>query len=65
MAKMRKVNVVQGYGKFTGPNSILVEGAKKVKQTTVNFRQRYRSGGFSSYRATVHSARRSTHLGLN
>ena len=27
MAKMRKVNVVNGYGKFTGPNSIVVEGA--------------------------------------
>ncbi|WP_036799269.1 MULTISPECIES: dihydrolipoyl dehydrogenase [Photobacterium] len=36
MAKMRKVNVVQGYGKFTGPNSILVEGADG-EQTTVNF----------------------------
>ncbi|KLV06329.1 dihydrolipoyl dehydrogenase [Photobacterium ganghwense] len=36
MAKMRKVNVVNGYGKFTGPNSILVEGADG-EQTTVNF----------------------------
>ncbi|MCG7498158.1 dihydrolipoyl dehydrogenase [Vibrio sp. Of7-15] len=35
MAKMRKVNVVNGYGKFTGPNSILVEG--EDGQTTVNF----------------------------
>lgn len=26
MAKMRKVNVVNGYGKFTGPNTIEVEG---------------------------------------
>ncbi|KJG01224.1 dihydrolipoyl dehydrogenase [Photobacterium angustum] len=35
MAKMRKVNVVNGYGKFTGPNSIVVEGADG--STTVNF----------------------------
>ncbi|WP_434144611.1 dihydrolipoyl dehydrogenase [Photobacterium leiognathi] len=35
MAKMRKVNVVNGYGKFTGPNTIVVEGADG--QTTVNF----------------------------
>ena len=35
MAKMRKVNVVNGYGKFTGPNSILVEG--EGESTTVNF----------------------------
>ena len=42
MAKMRKVNVVQGYGKFTGPNAILVDGADGAdgadgEQTTVNF----------------------------
>ncbi|NVK21033.1 MAG: dihydrolipoyl dehydrogenase [Kangiellaceae bacterium] len=32
MAKMRKVKTVQGYGKFTGPNSLEVEheGAKQV-----------------------------------
>ncbi|TLS84439.1 dihydrolipoyl dehydrogenase [Photobacterium damselae subsp. damselae] len=36
MAKMRKVTVVNGYGKFTAPNSILVEGADG-EQTTVNF----------------------------
>jgi len=35
MAKMRKVTVVNGYGKFTGPNSIAVEGESGV--TTVNF----------------------------
>jgi dihydrolipoamide dehydrogenase len=35
MAKMRKVNVVNGYGKFTGPNSIVVEGVDG--QTTVTF----------------------------
>ncbi|MFD2178772.1 dihydrolipoyl dehydrogenase [Veronia pacifica] len=35
MAKMRKVNVVNGYGKFTGPNTIVVEG--EDGQTTVNF----------------------------
>ncbi len=35
MAKMRKVNVVNGYGKFTGPNTIVVEGTDG--QTTVNF----------------------------
>ncbi len=35
MAKMRKVNVVNGYGKFTVPNSIVVEGADG--QTTVTF----------------------------
>ncbi|AMG30218.1 dihydrolipoyl dehydrogenase [Grimontia hollisae] len=35
MAKMRKVNVVNGYGKFTGPNTIVVEGADGA--TTVNF----------------------------
>ncbi len=33
MAKMRNVTVVNGYGKFTSPNSILVEG----EATTVNF----------------------------
>jgi len=35
MAKMRKVTVVNGYGKFTGPNSIAVEGEQGI--TTVNF----------------------------
>ncbi|MFC1234594.1 dihydrolipoyl dehydrogenase [Vibrio sp. F74] len=35
MAKMRKVTVVNGYGKFTGPNSIEVDGADG--KTTVNF----------------------------
>lgn len=35
MAKMRKVNVVRGYGKFTGPNTIVVEGADGA--TNVNF----------------------------
>ena len=35
MAKMRKVNVVNGYGKFTGPNSIEVEG--QDGKTVVNF----------------------------
>ncbi|MCW8330507.1 dihydrolipoyl dehydrogenase [Photobacterium sp. SDRW27] len=35
MAKMRKVNVVNGYGKFTGPNTIVVEG--EDGQTTVSF----------------------------
>ncbi|RZM84321.1 dihydrolipoyl dehydrogenase [Pseudoalteromonas rubra] len=35
MAKMRKVKVVSGYGKFTGSNSIAVEGADGT--TTVNF----------------------------
>ncbi|MEZ8094968.1 dihydrolipoyl dehydrogenase [Photobacterium swingsii] len=35
MAKMRKVNIVNGYGKFTGPNTIVVEGEEG--QTTVNF----------------------------
>ncbi|GHA53946.1 dihydrolipoyl dehydrogenase [Photobacterium aphoticum] len=35
MAKMRKVNVVNGYGKFTGPNTIVVEGADGP--TTVTF----------------------------
>ncbi|UTM57722.1 dihydrolipoyl dehydrogenase [Photobacterium sp. CCB-ST2H9] len=34
MAKMRKVTVVNGYGKFTGPNTIVVEGEET---TTVNF----------------------------
>lgn len=35
MAKMRNVTVVNGYGKFTGPNSILVEG--EGESTVVNF----------------------------
>ncbi len=35
MAKMRKVKVIEGFGKFTGPNSIEVEG--KNGKTTVNF----------------------------
>ncbi|MEZ9522745.1 dihydrolipoyl dehydrogenase [Enterovibrio norvegicus] len=35
MAKMRKVNVVNGYGKFTGPNTIVVEGADGP--TTITF----------------------------
>ncbi|GAL10495.1 dihydrolipoamide dehydrogenase of pyruvate dehydrogenase complex [Vibrio astriarenae] len=34
MAKQRKVTVVNGYGKFTGPNSIVVEGEET---TTINF----------------------------
>ncbi len=35
MAKMRKVNVVNGYGKFTGANTIAVEGDNGT--TTVTF----------------------------
>ncbi|WP_122045976.1 dihydrolipoyl dehydrogenase [Vibrio atlanticus] len=35
MAKMRNVTVVNGFGKFTGPNSILVESEGEA--TTVNF----------------------------
>lgn len=35
MAKMRKVNVVNGYGKFTGSNTIAVEGENGT--TTVTF----------------------------
>ncbi|TKB51294.1 dihydrolipoyl dehydrogenase [Ferrimonas sediminicola] len=35
MAKMRKVKVVNGFGKFTGPNSIAIEGADGT--TVVNF----------------------------
>ncbi len=35
MAKMRKVQVVSGYGKFTGPNTIAVE--KDGKTTVVSF----------------------------
>ena len=31
MAKQRKVDIVQGYGKFTGPNEIAVETADGVK----------------------------------
>ncbi|ANO33653.1 dihydrolipoyl dehydrogenase [Vibrio breoganii] len=34
MAKMRKVTVVNGFGKFTGPNTIQVEGEES---TTVSF----------------------------
>ncbi|MGR5193780.1 dihydrolipoyl dehydrogenase [Vibrio rotiferianus] len=37
MAKMRNVTVVNGYGKFTSPNSILVEGEGEGESTTVNF----------------------------
>ncbi len=36
MAKMRNVTVVQGYGKFTGSNSIVAE-AEDGSTTTVNF----------------------------
>lgn len=35
MASMRKVTVVNGFGKFTGPNSIVVQG--EDEKTTVNF----------------------------
>ncbi len=34
MAKMRKVTIVNGYGKFTGPNTIVAEGEET---TTINF----------------------------
>ncbi|PHI34757.1 dihydrolipoyl dehydrogenase [Pseudoalteromonas sp. GCY] len=34
MAKMRKVTVVNGYGKFTGSNTIAVEGADGAKTVT-------------------------------
>ncbi|MCW8107090.1 dihydrolipoyl dehydrogenase [Alteromonas ponticola] len=37
MSKMRKVKHVQGYGKFTGANSLEVEG--KDGKTTINFEQ--------------------------
>ncbi|MBE2897679.1 dihydrolipoyl dehydrogenase [Pasteurellaceae bacterium TAE3-ERU1] len=35
MAKMRKVQVVNGYGKFSGPNSIIVAGEKE--DVTIKF----------------------------
>ncbi|HDY92749.1 MAG TPA: dihydrolipoyl dehydrogenase [Pseudoalteromonas sp.] len=35
MAKMRKVKVVSGYGKFTGSNTLVVEGEKDA--TTITF----------------------------
>ncbi|MBB1353448.1 MULTISPECIES: dihydrolipoyl dehydrogenase [unclassified Pseudoalteromonas] len=35
MAKMRKVKVVSGYGKFTGSNTLVVEGADSA--TTITF----------------------------
>lgn len=35
MAKMRKVNIINGFGKFTGPNMIMVDGPDGL--TTVNF----------------------------
>jgi dihydrolipoamide dehydrogenase len=35
MSKMRKVKNVQGYGKFTGPNTLVVEG--KDGKTTITF----------------------------
>ncbi|AKJ41447.1 dihydrolipoyl dehydrogenase [Pragia fontium] len=35
MAKMRKVQVVNGYGKFVGPNTIAVEGENGI--TNINF----------------------------
>ena len=35
MAKMRKVKVVNGFGKFTGPNTIVVEG--EGESTTITF----------------------------
>lgn len=35
MAKMRKVNIINGFGKFTGPNTIMVDGPDGL--TTVNF----------------------------
>lgn len=35
MAKARKVKVVNGLGKFTGANTLVVEGEKEV--TTINF----------------------------
>ncbi|MDP4489747.1 dihydrolipoyl dehydrogenase [Pseudoalteromonas piscicida] len=34
MAKMRKVTVINGYGKFTGSNTIAVEGADGAKTVT-------------------------------
>ena len=34
LAKQRKVTIVQGFGKFTGPNSMLIEGKKS---TTIEF----------------------------
>ncbi len=42
MAKLRKVTIVEGYGKFTGANSLLVEtnnleGDKATIQQTINF----------------------------
>jgi len=35
MAKLRKVDVIQGYGKFTGPNSLLVENENSTQ--AINF----------------------------
>ncbi|GEA52795.1 dihydrolipoyl dehydrogenase [Vibrio inusitatus NBRC 102082] len=36
MAKMRKVTVVNGFGKFTGPNTLQVEGEESTKVTFDN-----------------------------
>ena len=46
MAKARKVNVVQGVGKFSGPNQMLVE--KEGEQTEVNFQYAIIAAGSQS-----------------
>ena len=43
LAKQRKVEVIQGYGKFTGPNSLRVEHEGKI--TDINFDQCIISAG--------------------
>lgn len=56
--KMRKVNVVNGYGKFTGPNTIEVDGEEG--KTVVTFDNAIVAVG--SRQSNCHSFRMKTHV---
>lgn len=58
MAKMRKVNVVNGYGKFTGPNTIEVDGEEG--KTVVTFDNAIVAA--ISVQSNCHSFRMKTHV---
>lgn len=58
MAKGRKVNVVNGFGKFTGANTLVVEGENG--STTINFDNAIIAAG--SVQFNYHSFHMKTHV---
>jgi len=57
MAKMRKVQVVNGLGKFTGPNTQHPGSGRCRRQDYRDLRQRHHRGRFPSGETAVHPPR--------